>query len=151
MALNSNLFQWIKLEKVIMILLLGMIILIAGFNIIGILTMMVGERRREIGILLAMGARRGQMMGIFLLNGLWLGAVGVFFGTAVGLAGVAALAHFGLALPGDVYFVDRVPVLLQWGDVLLVAGISLVMALLAGLWPSWEASNLKPMEIIRYT
>jgi lipoprotein-releasing system permease protein len=151
MAMNSNLFQWIKLEKVIMILLLGMIILIAGFNIIGILTMMVGERRREIGILLAMGARRGQMMGIFLINGLWLGVVGVFFGTVVGLAGVAALKHFGLALPGDVYFVDTVPVLLQWGDVLLVSAISLGMALLAGLWPSWEASNLKPMEIIRYT
>jgi lipoprotein-releasing system permease protein len=151
MALNSNLFQWIKLEKVIMILLLGMIILIAGFNIIGILTMMVGERRREIGILLAMGARRGQMMGIFLINGLWLGAVGVFFGTVVGLAGVVALDQFGLALPGDVYFVDTVPVLLQWGDVLLVAAMSLAMALLAGLWPSWEASNLKPMEIIRYT
>ena len=82
MALNQNLFQWIKLEKIIMVVLLGMIILIAGFNIIGILTMMVGERRREIGILLAMGARRGQVMGIFLLNGLWLGAVGIVFGSA---------------------------------------------------------------------
>jgi len=151
MALNSNLFQWIKLEKIIMILLLGMIILIAGFNIIGILTMMVGERRREIGILLAMGAKRGQVMGVFLLNGLWLGAVGVFFGTLTGLVAVAALDQWGITLPGDVYFVETIPVQLQWGDTLLVAGISLVMALLAGLWPSWEASNLKPMEIIRYT
>jgi len=151
MALNANLFQWIKLEKIIMILLLGMIILIAGFNIIGILTMMVGERRREIGILLAMGAKRRQVMGIFLINGIWLGAVGVFFGSLVGLAGIWFLHRFGITLPGDVYFVETVPVLLQWGDFFLVAGISLVMALLAGLWPSWEASNLKPMEIIRYT
>ena len=151
MALNANLFEWIKLEKIIMILLLGMIILIAGFNIIGILTMMVGERRREIGILLAMGARRGQVMGVFLINGVWLGAVGVFFGSLVGLAVIWLLHRFGITLPGDVYFVETVPVLLQWGDFFLVAGISLVMALFAGLWPSWEASNLKPMEIIRYT
>ena len=151
MALNANLFQWIKLEKIIMILLLGMIILIAGFNIIGILTMMVGERRREIGILLAMGAKRSQVMGIFLINGVWLGAVGVFFGSVVGLAGIWFLKQYGITLPGDVYFVETVPVLLQWGDFFLVAAISLVMALLAGWWPSWEASNLKPMEIIRYT
>ena len=151
MAMNANLFTWIKLEKIIMVLLLGMIILIAGFNIIGILTMMVGERRREIGILLAMGAKRRQIMGIFLINGIWLGAVGVFFGSIAGLTGIWALHRFGIALPGDVYFVETVPVLLQWGDFFLVAGLSLKMALLAGLWPSWEASNLKPMEIIRYT
>lgn len=151
MALNQNLFQWIKLEKVIMALLLGMIIVIAGFNIIGILTMMVGERRREIGILLAMGARRRQVMGIFVLNGLWLGAVGIAIGSAVGLAGIGFLEAYGLRLPGDVYFVEEVPVLLQWGDFLLVAAVSLIMALLAGLWPAWEASNLEPIDIIRYT
>ena len=151
MALNANLFEWIKLEKIIMILLLGMIILIAGFNIIGILTMMVGERRREIGILLAVGASRKRIMGVFLLTGLWLGLIGVAIGSGVGLSAVWALDRFGIALPGDVYFVERVPVLLQWGDVLLVAGITVVMALLAGWWPSWEASNLKPMDIIRDT
>ncbi len=151
MAMNANLFQWIKLEKVVMILLLGMIILIAGFNIIGILTMMVGERRREIGIMLAMGTKRRQIMGIFLLNGVWLGLVGVFFGSIVGLAGIFMLDRFGLALPGDVYFVETVPVLLQWADFGLIALVTVLMALAAGLWPSWEASNLKPMEIIRYT
>lgn len=151
MALNANLFQWIKLEKIIMVVLLGMIILIAGFNIVGILTMMVGERRREIGILLAMGARRGQVMGIFLLNGLWLGAVGIFFGSAIGLAGIWYLHAHGVRLPGDVYFVDQIPVLLQWTDFGLIAVVSLLMTLLAGFWPSWEASNLEPMDIIRYT
>ncbi|MBU8869231.1 MAG: ABC transporter permease [Gemmatimonadales bacterium] len=151
MALNENLFNWIKLEKIIMILLLGMIILIAGFNIIGILTMMVGERRREIGILLAMGAQRRQMMGVFLLNGAWLGLVGIFFGSLLGLGGILFLDRYGISLPGDVYFVEQVPVLLQWGDFFLIAGVTLVMAILAGLLPSWEASNLKPMEIIRYT
>ena len=151
MALNANLFKWIKMEKIIMILLLGMIILIAGFNIIGILTMMVGERRREIGILLAMGAQRKQVMGVFLINGAWLGLVGIFFGSLLGLAGIFFLDRFGISLPGDVYFVEKVPVLLQWTDFFMIGGITLAMAVLAGLWPSWEASNLKPMEIIRYT
>jgi lipoprotein-releasing system permease protein len=151
MALNQNLFQWIKLEKIIMVVLLGMIIVIAGFNIVGILTMMVGERRREIGILLAMGARRRQVMGIFLLNGMWLGAVGIAFGSAIGLGGIWFLDAHGMRLPGDVYFVDHVPVLLQWTDFALIAVVTLVMSLLAGLWPSWEASNLEPIDIIRYT
>jgi lipoprotein-releasing system permease protein len=151
MALNQNLFQWIKLEKIIMILLLGMIIVIAGFNIVGILTMMVGERRREIGILLAMGARRRQVMGIFLLNGLWLGGIGIALGCALGLGGIWFLKAHGVRLPGDVYFVDHVPVLLQWGDFALVAAVSLIISLGAGLWPSWEASKLEPVDIIRYT
>ncbi len=151
MTLNSNLFHWIKLEKIIMFLLLGMIVLIAGFNIIGILTMMVGERGREIGILLAMGTPRRSVMGIFMLDGFWLGGIGVVIGSAFGLAGIWALATFGFSLPGDVYFVEKVPVLLQWGDFFSVAGIGLLISLMAGVWPSWEASNLKPMEIIRYT
>lgn len=151
MALNQNLFHWIKLEKVIMAVLLGMIVLIAGFNIVGILTMMVAERRREIGILLAMGARRGQVLRIFLLNGLWLGGVGVAGGSVLGLGFIWFLDAYGVRLPGDVYFVERVPVLLQWLDFVFIGGGTLVMSLVAGLWPSLEASLLEPMEIIRYT
>jgi lipoprotein-releasing system permease protein len=151
MTLNQNLFQWIQMEKVIMVVLLGMIILIAGFNIIGILTMMVGERRREIGILLAMGTPRRQIMGVFVLNGLQLGSVGVALGTLLGLGGIGFLHYFGISLPGDVYFVESVPVLAQWTDFLLVTGMTFGIALVAALWPAWEASNLKPMDIIRYT
>ena len=147
----KDLVPVVTIATTTLILLLGMIILIAGFNIIGILTMMVGERRREIGILLAMGTKRSQVMGIFLFNGVWLGVVGVFYGTLLGLAGVFFLDQFGINLPGDVYLVETVPVLLQWVDVLLIALVTLVMSLAAGLWPSWEASNLKPMDIIRYT
>ena len=113
--------------------------------------MMVGERRREIGILLAMGVGRRQVMGVFLLNGLSWCAIGVVCGSALGLAGIWFLDTYGVSLPGDVYFVETVPVLLQWGDFLLVSGMSLLVALGAGLWPSWKASNLKPMDIIRYT
>ena len=76
MALNSTIFRWVKLEKALMFVLVGLIVLVAAFNIIGILTMMVGERGREVGILLAMGAARSQIQRIFVFNGLWYGGIG---------------------------------------------------------------------------
>ncbi len=83
-----------------MVLLLALIVLVAAFNIIGILTMMVGERTREIGILLAMGASRGQIQGIFLLNGLWLGALGTLLGSLLGWLGTQYLIRYGIRLAG---------------------------------------------------
>lgn len=149
-ALNKDLFQWIKLEKVVMFLLLALIILIAAFNIVGILTMMVQERRREIAILMSMGVNRQQVLGIFLINGVYLGVVGVAIGSAIGLAAIFSLERFGLPIPGNVYFVDTVPVLLEWVDFISVGVVTLVMSVTAGLWPSFEAGQLKPMEIIRH-
>ncbi len=149
--LNQNLFQWVRLEKVMMFLLLGLVILVAAFNIIGILTMMVGERRREIGILLAMGARRRQIQAIFLLDGLAVGAGGTVLGSILGWLGILYLEKVGIKLPGDVYFVDHVPVIAQTLDFVMVAGAALLITLGATLLPSIEASRLRPMEIIRYT
>ncbi len=149
--LNRNLFQWVRIEKVVMFLLLALIVLVAAFNIIGILTMMVGERRREIGILLAMGARPGQIRGIFLATGLVVGGVGVLLGTLLGLGGYLFLDRVGIPLPGDVYFIDHVPVVAQTADFLLVAVVALGITLLATLVPSGEAARTRPMEIIRYT
>jgi lipoprotein-releasing system permease protein len=149
--LNRNLFQWVKLEKVMMFLLLGLVIVVAAFNIIGILTMMVGERRREIGILLAMGARRRQIQGIFLLDGLAVGAMGTALGSLLGWLGFLYLDRVGIGLPGDVYFVDQVPVIAQPLDFVMVAGAAMFITLLATWLPSLEASRLRPMEIIRYT
>jgi lipoprotein-releasing system permease protein len=148
--LNKDLFKWIQTEKRVMFLLLGLIILIAGFNIVGILTMMVGERRREIGILKAMGTSRSQILGIFLFNGIYLGMMGVTIGSAVGLLAIGALDKFGFPIPGNVYFLDTIPVLLQWTDFFMVVSLTLVMSVIAGLWPSFEAGRLKPMEIFRY-
>ena len=150
-AMNQNLFRWISIEKVMMFLLLALIVLVAAFNIIGILTMMVGERSREIGILLSMGARRNQIQGIFMINGLVLGALGTGIGSLLGFLGTVALDKFGFKLPGDVYFLDHVPVIAQWGDFLAVGLVALVVTLLATVSPSREAAKLEPMEIIRYT
>jgi lipoprotein-releasing system permease protein len=150
-ALNHNLFQWIKLEKVVMFLLLGLIVVVAAFNIVGILTMMVGERRREIGILLSMGTQRSQIQGIFMLNGFWLGLVGVAIGSLLGWLGTVYLDKVGIGLPGDVYFLDHIPVIARWEDFVTVAAVALLITLLATLMPAREAANLRPMDIIRYT
>ena len=149
--LNANLFEWVLIENVVMFLLLGLIILVAAFNIVGILTMMVGERRREIGIMLSMGARRRQIQNIFLIDGAIVGGLGLAIGTLLGWLGCLYLEKVGIDLPGDVYFVDRVPVLMQPMDFLVVAATALGITLLATLLPSYEAARLRPMEIIRYT
>jgi len=150
MILNKDLFDWIRKEKVMMSILLVLIIFIAAFNIVGILTMMVGERRRELGILMSMGTTRRQILSIFLINSLYLGILGVISGSFFGLLAVAGLKKFGIPIPGNVYFLDTVPVLFQWTDFVMVVVATLVITVLTGLWPSYEASRLKPVEIFRY-
>ena len=151
MALNSTIFRWVKLEKLLMFLLVGLIILVAAFNVIGILTMMVGERGREVGILLAMGASPGQIQRVFVLNGLWLGFWGTLGGSLLGWLACQYLVHQGIQIPGDVYFVDHVPCIPQWLDFAVVAAAALALTLVSTLVPSHEASQLEPMDIIRHT
>jgi lipoprotein-releasing system permease protein len=151
MSLNSTIFRWVRLEKVLMFLLVGLIIMVAAFNIVGILTMMVGERGREVGILLAMGASPGQVQRIFVLNGLWLGFWGTVVGSLLGWLACQYLVTFGISIPGDVYFVDRMPCIPQWIDFAAVALAAMALTLVSTLVPSREASRLDPMEIIRYT
>lgn len=151
MALNSTIFRWVRLEKVLMFLLVGLVILVAAFNVIGILTMMVGEREREVGILLAMGAAPGQIQRVFVLSGLWLGFWGTAVGSLVGWLLCQYLVHFGIAIPGDVYFVDHMPCIPQTSDFLAVALAAMALTLVSTLVPSREASRLDPMAIIRYT
>jgi len=151
MALNSTIFRWVRMEKVLMFLLVGLIILVAAFNIIGILTMMVGERGREVGILLAMGASPGQIQRVFVLNGAWLGMWGTLAGSLLGWLACMYLVHFGISIPGDVYFVDHMPCIPQAADFIGVGLATMILTLLSTLVPSREASRLDPMDIIRYT
>lgn len=151
MALNSTIFRWVRLEKALMFVLVGLIVLVAAFNIIGILTMMVGERGREVGILLAMGAARTQVQRIFVFNGLWYGGIGTLAGSALGWLLCLYLTNIGIGIPGDVYFVDHVPCIPESLDFLLVAVAAMGLTYVATLLPSYEASRLHPIEIIRYT
>ncbi len=134
-----------------MFVLVGLIVLVVAFNIVGILTMMVGERGREVGILLAMGAARSQVQRIFVFNGLWYGAIGTLVGSFLGWLGCQYLVTVGIGIPGDVYFVDHVPCIPQVLDFVLVGVAAMFLTYLSTLLPSFEASRLQPMEIIRYT
>jgi lipoprotein-releasing system permease protein len=149
--LNENLFLWMKLEKLGMSILLLLIVLIAAFNIVGVLVMLVMENRREIGILKSMGATDGSIMRIFMTTGAEIGFLGILIGTLLGLAGTVVLDHYPLNLPADVYFLSSLPVLLEWKDVLLVTGVVFLLAWLATLYPAWKAARLDPVRAIRET
>lgn len=147
--LNANLFSYMKIEKLLMFLMLTLIILVAAFNLVGMLTMVIMEKRREIGILRSMGASGRGVMSIFMLEGTAIGVMGTVGGLVTGLIACAVLDRVGLELPGDVYFIKTLPVLVQWGDLAIISGISVVICFLATVYPSWEASRLYPVDAIR--
>jgi lipoprotein-releasing system permease protein len=147
--LNANLFSYMKIEKILMFLMLTLIILVAAFNLVGMLTMVIMEKRREIGILRSMGASGRGVMSIFMLEGTAIGVMGTVGGLATGLIACAVLDRIRLDLPGDVYFIKTLPVLVQWSDLAAISGISVVICFLAAVYPSWEASRLYPVDAIR--
>ncbi len=147
---NQSLFEALKLEKLAMGVILLLIVLVASFNIVSTLVMMVAEKTREIGILRAMGLTRRSIMRIFIYMGLAIGLVGTAVG--MGLGGLLAwgLEQYPISLPGDIYFVSQLPVLLDPLDLGLIAGASLLISFLATIYPARRASELTPVEAIRY-
>lgn len=149
MKLNKNLFSALKLEKIIMFIILVLIILVASFNIVSTLTMIVVEKNREIAILKAMGATRQGVMRIFMLDGLIIGIVGTAIGIPLGYAACEILQQF-YTLPSDIYYISHLPVKIKGLDVLLVSLSAVVISFLATLYPSWQAAKLNPSEALRY-
>lgn len=147
--LNGQLFEWIRFEKALMFLLLTFLILIASFNVVAILITLVRDRARDIAILSALGATRKQVVGVFLRLGLVIGAVGTSAGIVLGLVAIFALDRYGFPLPGDVLFVDTLPVHPSFADFVLVGGISMLLTFLATLLPSWLATRVLPVEVLR--
>ena len=147
---NRQLFLWMKLEKVVGYLIFAIILVIAAFLIASTLIMIVLEKTREIGILMSLGVARHGVRSIFLLEGLSIGAFGTGVGCLLGWLGCFGLDHYRIPLPGDVYFIETLPVQIWWGDLVIVAGLSLLICLLSALYPSWRASHLVPVEAIRY-
>jgi lipoprotein-releasing system permease protein len=147
--MNQNLFSYMKIEKILMFLMLTLIILVAAFNLVGMLTMVIMEKRTEIGILRSMGAASRGIMSIFMLEGTAIGFLGTIGGLIVGFVACFILDRIKLDLPGDVYFIKTLPVLVQWPDLVLVGVSSILICFLATLYPSWEASRMIPVEAIR--
>jgi lipoprotein-releasing system permease protein len=148
---NHNLFTALRLEKVVTFIVLVLIVLVAAFNIAGMLIMMVLRKTREIGILRAMGARQRNIMRVFSAVGLLIGFIGTASGVLVG-AGISLLLnrYQFVHLPGDVYFIRNLPVRMQLNDFLLVSGIAILISFAATLYPAVKAANMQPVDAIRY-
>ncbi|MEX2466537.1 MAG: ABC transporter permease [Gemmatimonadota bacterium] len=151
MTTNRALFSALRLEKLAMGLILFLIVLVAAFNIVSTLVMVVADRTREIGILKAMGMTRSGILRVFVLQGAWIGIVGTALGTALGVGVSWALGRYEIIkIPPDVYFIDHLPVSLRAEDVLLIVGASILVAFLATIYPAIQASRLEPVDAIRH-
>ena len=159
MRMNRNLFSALKLEKVVMFIILILIILVAAFNIVSTLFLLVMEKAKEIAILKSMGASCGSIMKIYSYQGLVIGLVGTFLGCATGFVIVPNLNEivsaiesiFGIvAFPSDVYYLDRLPSKIQYMDSFLIIIFSIVICLAASLYPAWRASKLELVDGLRY-
>jgi len=148
--MNKNLFAALKLEKVTMFIILTLIVLVAAFNITSILIMIVSEKTREIGILKALGATGKKIMGIFLLDGIFVGGFGTSLGLSIGYILCWALGKYKfISLPSDVYFIDKLPVHMQISDFAIVGISALLLSFIATIYPARRASKLDPVEAIR--
>ena len=149
--LNRNLFAWMKIEKAVMFTILILIVLVATVNIVSSLVMLVLEKRRDIGVLRTMGVTPRGIMRIFLLQGTLVGIGGTALGLIVGWAVSFALGRYKLLhLPGEIYFIDTLPVKIEWTDFALVGVAATALCFLASLYPAWRAARLAPVESIRY-
>jgi len=173
---NHNLFYALKLEKLIMTVILFLVIVSAGFTIMGTIVMVVMEKRRAIGILKSMGAKPGSIMLIFVLEGFFIGVIGTFLGVILGLAAslnfeaiitwientinsVMMYLHELFVLgdyyrisivPSHVYYIDTVPTEVNAEFVAFIAAVAIFLSTFAAIFPAWQASRQKPVETIRY-
>lgn len=151
MQSNRNLFSALKLEKTVMFIILVLIVMVAAFNIISTLIMVVMEKTRDIAVLMTMGATRRTIRRVFALEGLLIGVAGTALGTVLGVGLCDILRRYQfIRLPSDVYYISTLPVLLDPSNILLVSGSSVLICFLATLYPAVQAARIEPAEAIRY-
>ncbi len=148
---NRHLFGALKLEKLAMGIVLSLIVLVAAFNIVSTLVMVVVDRTREIGILKAMGLTKRDTLLVFLLQGLWIGAIGTAAGVLLGVGASVAVERYQLIpIPPEVYLVDRLPVAVSPLDVAWIVGVSMAISFAATIYPARQAAKLAPVDAIRH-
>ncbi len=150
-SMNSSLFSALKLEKLAMSVILLLIVVVAAFNIISTLVMVVTDKTREIGILKSMGLTSRRVLRIFMLQGLVIGVVGSTLGAVGGVAVTWVIDRYELIkIPGDIYFVDHLPVAYDPLDVVTILLCSVLISFLATIYPARQAAGLLPVEAIRH-
>jgi lipoprotein-releasing system permease protein len=156
---NRNWFAAVQLEKRLMFIILTLIVAVAAFNLVSTLVMTVTDKRADIAILRTLGASPRSVMGIFMVQGALSGVIGTFGGVALGLLiafnvdvivpAIERLLHVSF-LPGSVYLISRMPSEPQSADIVPIVAISLLLAFVATLYPSWRASRVQPADALRY-
>jgi len=156
---NKTWFAAVQLEKRMMFIILTLIVAVAAFNLVSTLVMTVTDKRADIAILRTLGASPASIMGIFMVQGAMVGVIGTFAGLLLGL-GVAlnidvivpAIEHAlgATFLPKDIYLISKMPSEPQYSDIMPIAIISLILAFVATIYPSWRASRVNPAEALRY-
>jgi lipoprotein-releasing system permease protein len=151
MDMNRNFFAALQLEKLALFVIVTIIVLVAAFAIIGHLVLLVAEKRKEIGILKAIGASNPSITAVFFTVGMTIGVVGTVAGSVVGLALIWLQNTFKLIrLAGDVYHIDYLPMKLTTSDFILIVSATLILALIATIIPARRAGALAPVDVLRY-
>ncbi|MCK5437944.1 MAG: FtsX-like permease family protein, partial [Desulfobulbaceae bacterium] len=151
MDMNKSLFAALKLEKTAMFIILALIVLVAAFNIISTLIMVVTEKSKDIAILKSMGATAGNIMRIFVFEGIIIGFTGTLMGLIGGLSICELLSRYKfIKLQADVYPISTLPIKVVPQDVILIAVSAIIITLIATLYPSRQAAKVDPAEALRY-
>lgn len=149
--LNHNLFTALRIQKVALTVVVSALVLVSGLLIIATLVLMIFEKKRDIAILKAIGTTNGSIMKIFMLMGMTIGAIGTFFGVALGYVVCRLLIAYGWPLDPGVYLIDHLPVEIDVVDYIVVSCVALGISFLSTLFPSWlTAATMKPVEGLRY-
>lgn len=149
--MHQNIFTWIELQKEPVPIILGLIIIVAVINIVGMLLMIVLEKTSDIGILKSLGANRKLITNIFVLQGLYLSFMGIVIGNLLALIISAVQKYFNIiSLPGEIYFISSVPINFDFFNYLLVSAVALILSIAAAFVPSLIAARTKPISAIRF-
>tara|TARA_B110000208_G_scaffold25048_1_gene32223 strand:- start:4718 stop:6001 length:1284 start_codon:yes stop_codon:yes gene_type:complete len=156
---HANFFKAIQLEKRVMFIILTLIVAVAAFNIVSTLVMAVTDKRADIAIMRTLGASPKSIMQIFIIQGALIGIIGTFFGALLGIAialnidtiipFIENLFHVQF-LSKEVYYISELPSKLEWNDTITIVVVSIVLSLIATLYPSYKASKINPAEALRY-